>query len=143
MLYWGATGIDVASEMPGDDLIAHPLLETTRAIIIKAETNKIWPWLIQMGQGRGGFYSYDWLENLIGLNIHNSDRIIPELQSLKVGDIVSIRRGIGVKVRSIASENLLVLAEGLISAADRNCPDGVVDRTWAFTLVPQDRILLG
>ena len=46
----------------------------------------VWSWVVQMGQGRGGFYSYDWLENLFGMNIHNADRILPEYQQLKVGD---------------------------------------------------------
>ena len=61
-------------------------MTTTRAITIDAPPEAVWPWLVQMGQGRGGFYSYDWLENLFGLGIHNADRIEPDWQELAVGD---------------------------------------------------------
>jgi hypothetical protein len=64
----------------------HPKLKATHAITINARAVDIWPWLVQMGQGRGGFYSYTWLENLVGCQMHNADRIVPEWQNLRVGD---------------------------------------------------------
>ncbi len=59
---------------------------TTRAITIDAPPDAIWPWLVQMGSGRGGAYTYDWIENLLGLNMHSADEILPEFQDLKAGD---------------------------------------------------------
>ena len=81
-LHWGATKEEVSRAMPGD-------LENigwTRAITIDATPEQIWPWLVQWGQGRGGWYSYDWLENLFRFDIHTADRILPEYQDLKIGD---------------------------------------------------------
>jgi len=81
-LHWGATEEDVSQTMPGD--LEH--IGWTRAITIGAAPEQIWPWLLQWGQGRGGWYSYDWLENLFGFDIHTADQIIPEYQDLKIGD---------------------------------------------------------
>jgi hypothetical protein len=61
-------------------------VETTRAITIRASRADVWPWLVQLGYDRAGFYSYAWLENLIGLDIENADRIVPGFQQLGVGD---------------------------------------------------------
>ncbi|MGH7594817.1 MAG: hypothetical protein ACREOI_00605 [bacterium] len=74
----------------GDEIIQNPKGVYTLAISIKTSPLKVWPWLIQMGQGRGGFYAHEWIENLIGADIHNADKIIPKLQHLEVGD--SVRR---------------------------------------------------
>ena len=81
-LRWGATAEEVSQAMPGD--LDH--IGWTRAITIGATPEEIWPWLVQWGQGRGGWYSYDWLENLFGFNIHTADRILPQYQDLKIGD---------------------------------------------------------
>jgi hypothetical protein len=87
---WGASDAEVGMSLPGDELVPDPRLESTRAITIQAPASAIWPWLVQMGQGRGGLYSYQRLENLIGCDIHNAGRIIPEHQNLKVGDRVRL-----------------------------------------------------
>ena len=83
---WGATDAEVHRSLPGDDLVPHSKGGYTHAITIHAPAARVWPWLVQMGQGRGGFYSYEFLENLVGCDIHNADRIIPEFQHLEVGD---------------------------------------------------------
>ena len=83
---WGATEVEVTKTLPGDTLVPAPRLAYTRAISINASAPYIWPWLVQMGQGRGGLYSYDGLENLIGCDIHSADRVLPEHQNLQVGD---------------------------------------------------------
>ncbi len=88
-LTWGATVEEVERKMPGDEVFPNPLLNSTRAITIEAPPEAIWPWLVQLGQGRGGWYSYEWIENLLGLDIHNADRILPEFQTLKPGDLIS------------------------------------------------------
>jgi hypothetical protein len=74
--------------VPGDELTPPPVEQNTRAITIAATPQEVWPWLVQMGADRGGFYSYAWLENLFGLGIHNADRIVEEWQQLAVGDWV-------------------------------------------------------
>ncbi|HXG92613.1 MAG TPA: hypothetical protein VNN73_09610 [Blastocatellia bacterium] len=87
-LHWGATRDEIKEELPGDEVVPHPKHEATHAITIKAPIATVWPWLVQMGQTRGGFYSYTWLENLVGCDMHNADRIVPEWQELRVGDVV-------------------------------------------------------
>lgn len=85
---WGATEEEVAIALPGDELTPPPVEQNTRAITIAAPPEQVWPWLVQMGADRGGFYSYAWLENLFGLKIHNADRIVDDWQQLAVGDWV-------------------------------------------------------
>lgn len=80
-LRWGANNADLLRPMPGDLSGSR----WTRAILIDAAPEQIWPWLVQFGQGRGGWYSYDWLENLLGFDIHTADRILPEYQNPQVG----------------------------------------------------------
>ncbi len=85
---WGVTEEEARRPLPGDELVPLPQMGYTRAIVIHAPAAGVWQWLAQIGQGRGGLYSYDGLENLAGCNIHTVDRIIPELQELRVGDLV-------------------------------------------------------
>ena len=85
MARWGATDQESDGSLPGDDLIANPDLIATRAITIAPRAERVWPWVVQLGQGRGGFYSYDWLENLVGCDIHSADRIVPQWQAVTVG----------------------------------------------------------
>lgn len=73
-LHWGATDEEVRKRLPGDELAPHPALESTRAVIIRAPAKEVWRWLVQLGQDRGGFYSYDFLENLAAADIHNVDQ---------------------------------------------------------------------
>jgi hypothetical protein len=84
---WGATDREHQATWPGDQLVAQPSFVWTNAITIHTPAAQIWPWLVQLGQGRGGLYSYDWLENLIGCDVHSTDRIRPQFQtSLQLGD---------------------------------------------------------
>jgi len=85
---WGATAAELSQSLPGDELVPQPKMVATRAISIQAPPAQVWAWLVQIGQGRAGFYSYDWLENLAGCDIHSVDRIVPELQGLEAGDKV-------------------------------------------------------
>ncbi len=87
-LRWGATDDEVKMPLPGDEFVHDPKLNSTHAITIHAAAADVWPWLVQIGQDRGGFYSYTWLENLVGCDMHNANRIVPEWQALKVGDEV-------------------------------------------------------
>ena len=92
-LTWGATPEEAARELPGDDLLADPDIISTRAVTIDAPPAAVWPWLVQMGSGRGGAYTYDWIENLFGLGMHSADEILPQFQDLKLGDELPLGPG--------------------------------------------------
>jgi len=83
---WGATRDEASRALPGDDLVPAPLYQTTHAISVHAPAKAVFPWLVQIGQNRGGFYSYDLLENLARLDIHSAGSIRPEWQDLHAGD---------------------------------------------------------
>ena len=134
MLNWGATQGEVARSLPGDDRLPDADAESTMAITIDAPTDAIWPWLRQLGQERGGFYSYEWAENLVGLDIHNADRIVPEWQDLEVGDTVRLGRAdrspmATLEVAEFDPEESLVL----------QTPDRPPWWVWAFVLEPIDQ----
>jgi len=131
-LRWGATDEEVHGTLPGDELVAGAEQQVTHAITINASADRIWPWLVQMGQGRGGFYSYDRLESLFGLQIKNADRIRPELQDLKQGHFV---RGappewLGGRLAGKAGWHVVVL-ESDRALVLRSPMD---NSTWAFVL---------
>ena len=84
-LRWGATDEEVSRRMPGDDVVKHPSFVATRAVTIRATPADIWPWILQIGCKRAGFYSIDWIDNA---GIPSAERIIPELQQMNVGDFV-------------------------------------------------------
>ncbi len=83
--YWGATKEEVQRPLPGDERVLNPNVLTTMAITVNAPANEVWPWLAQIGQERGGMYSYELLENIARCQMHNADRIVPEWE-MKVGD---------------------------------------------------------
>lgn len=93
-------------DLPGDELLPVPDLTATRAISIAAPASAVWPWLTQLGQNRGGFYSHDWLENLIGLGIHSAETIRPELQVQELGETVDLAPGAGLAVVRLDGEQL-------------------------------------
>jgi hypothetical protein len=81
---------------------------STSAITIGAPASAVWPWLVQIGPGRGGAYTYDWIENLLGLHIHSVDRIVPGLQHLEVGDVLPMMpAGPGMRVEILEPERVL------------------------------------
>ena len=83
---WGTTQAELSNSYPGDEYTPNPKGGYTQAITIKAPSSSIWPWLVQIGQDKGGFYSYELLENIVGCKIHNATRILAEYQNIKVGD---------------------------------------------------------
>ena len=85
-LTWGSRPDEVSRKLPGDELLPRAGIVATRAITIDAPPAAIWPWLVQMGSGRGGVYTFDWIENLLGLDMHSTRRILPQYQGVKVGD---------------------------------------------------------
>jgi hypothetical protein len=132
---WGASGEEVEMSTPGDELVPQPRLENTRAITIHAPASAIWPWLVQMGQGRGGLYSYQRLENLIGCDIHNADRIMPEHQNLQVGDKVRLtpQDNPALDVAAIVPDSALILCGDIPSSQGK--PTIWI---WIFYLNPID-----
>ncbi len=124
-LTWGATPGEAAGALPGDELLAEPAIVSTRAVRVEAPPSAIWPWLVQMGPGRGGAYTYDWIENLFGLGMHSANEILPQFQDLKVGDAQQLgRRGPTLRTARLEPGEVLVLRSD----------DG--NWVWAFTLVP-------
>lgn len=135
-LRWGATDDELRMPLPGDELLQAPNLTATRAISIAAPPSAVWPWLTQLGQNRGGFYSYDWLENLVGLGIHSADAIEPELQVRSVGDEVTLAPGAALLVAALDDGRALVLSVG-VNGIDGTIAEAPFQFTWAFVLLPQ------
>ncbi|MEO6061236.1 MAG: hypothetical protein ABIQ99_04775 [Thermoflexales bacterium] len=110
MLRWGANPEEVERVYTGDEFVLNPQIKATHAITVHAAVEKVFPWLVQMGQGRAGFYSVEAIENrLFELDIHNADRILPEYQELKVGDRVVLGRGVFARVAVLAPLKHLIL----------------------------------
>ncbi len=130
-LSWGARPEEVARRLPGDDLLGQGDLAdvtSTRAVTIHAPPEAVWPWLAQMGSGRGGVYTYDWIENLLGLHMHSVDVVLPQFQDVKVGDAQTLgKKGPTLRVAICEKERALVLRSD----------DG--NWIWAFVLRPEDQ----
>jgi hypothetical protein len=97
-LGWGAETEDERRELPGDELLPNDGTQILHAVTIEAPAEEVWPWLAQLGQDRGGFYSYEWLENLAGCRMENADRIHPEWQHRELGETVYLHPAGGLKV---------------------------------------------
>lgn len=133
---WGATSHEHHQQLPGDDLVASPAIVSTRAVTIDASPDQIWPWLIQIGQNRGGMYSYDWLENLLRLHVHSTHGIRDEWQQLTPGDRVvlvppgwaGVRDGHSLPVAVIDPPHTLILRQVP--------PEHAWDAVWTFHIEP-------
>jgi len=133
---WGATAAEAVARLPGDEFVPVPAQQTTIAVTVEAPAEDIWAWLVQMGHGRGGMYSYDWLENLIGLGIHTTDEIRDEWQHLSVGDLVvvvpegyrSLPAGYAFTVARVDAPRALVLRQAP--------PEHPWNGVWSFHVVP-------
>ena len=126
-VHWGATLDETRRRLPGDDDVSFPYVVTTRAVSIDARPDQIWPWLVQIGAGRGGLYSYEWLDRLFGYTTENSaDEILPEFQQLAVGDVIPMGRGPSWPVVVVEPQRALVV-------------EGVPGRvSWCFALFPTE-----
>jgi hypothetical protein len=134
---WGAKDDEVKGSLPGDAMVPGANYQSTRAITIAARPEQIWPWLAQMGQGRGGLYSYTALENMMGLDFQNANRIVPEWQDLKVGDVIALEpAGSGYTVVTLEPNRCLVLFADLTSWEGMQNTEGA--STWVFSLRPVD-----
>ena len=144
--HWGATESESARYLPGDEFVSQPRTRYTRAITIDATPEQIWPWLAQIGQGKGGLYSYEALENLVGCDIHNADHVLPHYQRVKVGDRVRLgpkHKGYPFYwVAGVKPNEALVLASGdvVVTADEVRLPDQLPAEytltSWVFYLQP-------
>ncbi len=143
-LRWGTIGDEAIRPLPGDDFAPGAQVPITHAIAINAQARDIWPWLVQMGQRRAGFYSYTWLENLVGCQIRNADRIVPEWQNLAEGDAIWLHpRTPPLTVVGLEPARALVLGGRMGETAtgpegeQLTWPADVLAWSWAFVLDPQ------
>ena len=126
ILNWGATDREASAQLPGDELLEPADGVSTRAIDIDAPPAAVWPWLAQMGPSpRGGAYTYDWIENLLGLNMHSTGRVLPEFQDPQVGDTFSLGSN-RMRMDRVESERVLAWRS----------EDG--NWVWTFVLEPRD-----
>jgi hypothetical protein len=133
---WGATSAEVAAALPGDEFVPEPAEQMTLAVTVDASAEEIWAWLVQIGQDRGGMYSYDWLENLIGLHIHSADEIRDEWQHLEPSDrVVVVPEGYGpmpagyaFRVAQVDRPRTLVLRQAP--------PEHPWNGVWSFHVLP-------
>jgi hypothetical protein len=134
--HWGANADEVAAVLAGDEFVPDPAENTTLAVTVAAPPEQVWAWLVQMGQDRGGMYSYDWLENLIGLRIHSAEEIREEWQHLAVGDRVVVvpegyrpmPAGYAFTVARVDPPRALVLRQAP--------PEHPWNGVWSFHVVP-------
>jgi hypothetical protein len=141
-LRWGATDAEISRTWPGDEMSPDPASAATRAITIHAPVEVVWPWIVQIGQDRGGFYSYTWLENLVGARMRNADRIIPGL-TREEGDTVwmAAKERFGGKGCSMVARLDPSRALVMVSPEDYDVAreTGVAPKgTWAILLDPVD-----
>ena len=126
-LRWGATAAEATAELPGDTLVPAAQYRSTRAITIDAPASEIWPWLVQVGCLRGGFYSDDLLDNLAH---PSATTIIPELQHLEVGQLIPMSPPGRTSERTAFSVHSFRVNEWLLWSKP--------DSTWAWSLTPTD-----
>jgi hypothetical protein len=137
---WGATDEEVQRTYPGDEIVPEADSVEMRVVTVKATPAAIWSWLVQIGQGRAGYYSFDWLENLVGAKMKNAEGINPDWQHLQIGDILPVEPGgKGFKVYLLEPERALVLGgrkgeAGVLEVFTQRSPAF----SWAFILVPLD-----
>ena len=127
---------------PGDELVAHPQSQFTHAVEINAPIEAVWPWVAQIGQGRGGFYSYEALENITGMNIYNSDEVLPEFQDPEIGDIIPFSPEDGYPLvicesgRSMAIETCFDLDDNVLYDPALASPENYFHLTWLWHIEP-------
>lgn len=132
---WGATPAEISMPLPGDELVPNPDVAYTRAITIHAAPAQIYPWIIQIGQTKGGYYSWTGMENLMGCNMVNADRIHPEWQNLAIGDKVYMMPPDKANPAPYLVEQLL--PDQAVVMVHKNA-DGSFFDTWQYVLVPVD-----
>jgi hypothetical protein len=141
--HWGMTPDELARSWPGDELVPNATSDATHAITIHAPAPRIWPWIVQIGQDRAGFYSYTQLENLVGCEMRNADQIVPEWQERKVGDMVWMTpkekfNGVGRMEIAVLQPNRAMILVPPRDVPPSQRPGAGANGTWGFILDPID-----
>lgn len=131
-LHWGATTEETREHLAGDEILRDPGLVATRAITIEAPPEEVWRWVVQMGADRGGFYSYDRLENLAGCRLHSADTVVDAWQHLAPGDVVRLHPRVALAVAAVDPGRSLVLHAAPAMPGDPEAAP--YDFTWSFVL---------
>ena len=131
-LHWGATTEETRERLPGDEILRDPGLVATRAITIEAPPEEVWRWVVQMGADRGGFYSYDRLENLAGCRLHSADTVVHNWQHLAPGDLVRLHPKVALAVTAVEPGRSFVLHAAPAMPGDPAAAP--YDFTWSFVL---------
>lgn len=137
MQSWGAQPDELTSTYAGEELLPNARIDSTLGVTVNATPALVWPWLVQLGQDRAGFYSYEWIENAMGLEIHNADTIIPEWQQLEAGDQIMLAEDFGVPVVALEPERALVLHGDTrvdVDSAPPVRPGDFMSVLWGFYL---------
>jgi len=134
---WGASASEMAQVFPGDELVPDPAGVTTRSVTVNAPAEEVWRWLVQIGQDRGGMYSYDWLENILGLDIHSATDIRPEWQELEVGDRVVLVKPGWMGLRKGYSLPVHLVDRGRAIVMRQTPPEHPWDSVWSFHVISQ------
>jgi len=137
---WGATDTEIAASFPGDELVPSPAFSYNRAVTINAALEEIYPWIVQLGAERGGYYTYSWFEtNILRCPLVNADRIHEEWQDLKVGDQIKMCPGDSGprpwEVKIIEPNGAIVMGHKRSSPVDQE--NGQWSDIWQFVLLPQ------
>jgi hypothetical protein len=150
ILTWGATDGEVKRPLLGDDLVRDAKMEATHAITINRPAEEVWPWLVQIGHHRAGWYSYDELHRLMGIagsledDRRSAEHILPQLQDLEVGDVVGIAPDVGYRVVDIQPGRALVLniavdaSTGRVLDIGEGTPARYLASSWTWFLDPID-----
>ena len=109
LMTWGARPDEQIASLPGDEFVADAGIQTTRAVTVEAPVEDVWPWLAQLGQDRAGFYSYEWLENLAGCRMRNTDVLHPEWQDREVGETVKLHWAHGLELTRLEPNRVFAL----------------------------------
>ena len=125
VLTWGATEVEAGARLPGDELLEDADGVSTRAVWIDAPAAAVWPWLAQMGPDpRGGAYTYDWIENVLGLGMHSVDHVLPEYQHPQIGDTIALGPN-RMRIEQVVPEHVLAWRSD--------------DGNWVWTFVVEER----
>ena len=144
-LRWGATDAELRGSLPGDDLVPNVKVGYTQVITVNAPPEEVWPWQVQIGYARGGWYTYDWFYKLTGSadfydGDRSAERIIPELQDLKVGDTIDLARGMSFEVVALEPNRVLVLLARVdVDTGERfelsdTMPANYLNISWVYAL---------
>ena len=130
---WGTVGTETTDSLPGDEFVPEPKWSSTLGITVDAGAEDVWPWIAQIGQGRGGFYTYQTLENMAGCKMTNAIEILPDHQNPTVGEDIHLHPNVPLRIKIVDPPNALVLFG---SPAGMGAGESWGMSTWQFVIRP-------